>query len=235
MMAVGGKCNAGKLDRHSADFNGTLQHKGLDLVISLVHTSVMPEPSSLANRAEADLAFVRGVMARSHQFTAVPGLGGVLMGATAIVAAVLASLQPSRERWLTVWIAESVIAFTIGLITLFRKARSSGTSLSASPARRFALGIMPPVLVGALLTYAATQANAWELLAPIWLCCYGIGVLGAGAASAVPSVLVLGTTFVVVGGLSVITPAEWVNVWLGLAFGVAHVCVGAVVMRRHGG
>jgi hypothetical protein len=195
----------------------------------------MPEPSSLADRAEADLAFVRGVLARSHQFTAVPGLGGVMMGVTALGAAVLASMQPTREQWLTVWLVESMVAFTIGLVTLIRKARLSGTPLSGVPARRFALGVMPPVLVGALLSYAAIQANAWDLLAPIWLCCYGIGVLGAGAASAVPPVLALGTTFVVVGAVSVFTPAEWVNVWLGLAFGFAHVCIGAIVMRRHGG
>lgn len=195
----------------------------------------MPAPNSLADRAEADLAFVRGVLARSHQFTAVPGLGGVLMGVTAIAAAVLASVQPTENRWLMVWLGELVVAFAIGLVALVRKARLSGTPLSGSPARRFALGLMPAVVVGAMLTYAAIVANAWELVAPIWLCCYGLGVLGAGAASAVPPVLVLGTTFVVVGFLAIMTPPTWNNVWLGLGFGCAHVFVGAVVMRRHGG
>lgn len=234
-MAVRGSGDGGKLDRHSRDFNGTLQHKGLDFARPRSHSSGMSAPHSLADRAEADLAFVRGVLARSHQFTAVPGLGGVLMGVTALAAAVLAAMQPTQGRWLVVWLSELVVAFAIGLITLIRKARRSGTPLSGSPARRFALGIMPSVVVGAMLTYAAIHANAWELLAPIWLCCYGLGVLGAGAASAVPPVLMLGTTFVVVGLLAILTPPAWNNLWLGVGFGCAHVCVGAMVMRRHGG
>ena len=157
------------------------------------------------------------------------------MGASALVAAGVATMQPTRDRWLAVWLVDAVVAIAIGAFTLVRKARRSGLPLSASPARRFALGLMPPILVGGLLTFGARQANAWDLIAPIWLCCYGVGVLGAGAVSTVPVVLVLGVTFVALGALALATPSAWATAWLAAGFGVAHLASGVVVMRRHGG
>ena len=195
----------------------------------------MPQTKSLNARAEADIAFVRDVLTRSQQFSAVPGLGGVLMGASALVAAGVATVQPTRDRWLAVWLLDAMIAIAIGAFTLVRKARRSGLPLSASPARRFALGLMPPIFVGGLLTFGARQANAWDLIAPIWLCCYGVGVLGAGAVSTVPVVLVLGVTFVALGALALATPSSWATAWLAVGFGVAHLVGGVIVMRRHGG
>lgn len=195
----------------------------------------MPQTQSLNARAEADIAFVRDVLTRSQQFSAVPGLGGVLMGASALVAAGVATIQPTRDRWLAVWLVDAVVAIAIGAFTLVRKAKRSGLPLSASPARRFALGLMPPILVGGLLTFGARQANAWDLIAPIWLCCYGVGVLGAGAVSTVPVVLVLGVTFVALGALALATPTAWATAWLAAGFGVAHLASGVIVMRRHGG
>ena len=195
----------------------------------------MPQTQSLNARAEADIAFVRDVLTRSQQFSAVPGLGGVLMGASALVAAGVATVQPTRDRWLAVWLVDAVVALAIGAFTLVRKARRSGLPLSASPARRFALGLMPPIFVGGLLTFGARQANAWDLIAPIWLCCYGVGVLGAGAVSTVPVVLALGVTFVALGALALATPSAWATAWLAVGFGAAHLLGGVVVMRRHGG
>ena len=45
-------------------------------------------------------------------FTAVPGLGGVAMGAFGLAAAAIAARQPTPERWLAVWLATAVVAFT---------------------------------------------------------------------------------------------------------------------------
>lgn len=195
----------------------------------------MTTPQSLSGRAEADLAFVRDVLDRSHHFSAVPGVGGVLMGASALLAVPLARAQPSRDKWITVWVAEAAVAIVIGALMLVRKARQRRVPLSGSPARRFALGLAPPVLVGALLTAAALRAQAWDMVVPIWLCCYGIGVLAAGAVSAVSIVPVMGAIFVVLGAAAVATPIEWHDVWLALGFGGAHIIVGAIIARRHGG
>lgn len=195
----------------------------------------MDTPPSLGGRAEADLAFVRDVLAKSETFSAVPGAGGALMGASALVAAAFAAQQSSQEAWLAVWLVEAFIAIGLGAVALVRKARRAGQPLSASPARRFALGLLPPIVVGAMLTVGAIRANAWTLLPSIWLCCYGIGVLGAGAVSSVNIVPALGATFVLLGALALATPSALGTAWLAIGFGGAHLISGAIILRRHGG
>lgn len=192
-------------------------------------------PIALHERAESDLAFVRGVMERSHHFTAVPGVGGMFMGVTAIAAAMIAFMQPTQERWLWVWLAEALLALAIAAYTLVEKAKRSSVPLSAAPARRFALGLVPALLAGGVLTIACLKAQAWSLLPAVWLSFYGIAILGGGAVSAVRAVPILGAVFLVASALAVATPAGWGDLWLALAFGGGHLIVGAIVARRHGG
>jgi predicted lysophospholipase L1 biosynthesis ABC-type transport system permease subunit len=45
------------------------------------------EPANIGDRALDNLEFIRETMERSTHFTAVPGYGGMLMGATAVAAA----------------------------------------------------------------------------------------------------------------------------------------------------
>ena len=195
----------------------------------------MTAPKSLAGRAEDNLAFVRDVLTRSEQFSAVPGWGGIGMGCSALVAAIAAALSTSRSAWLAIWIACAGVSAPIGAVALIRKARRAELPLSASPARRFAMALMPPICVGGLLTIGALRIDAWTMLAPIWLSCYGIGVLGAGAVSSVRAVPVLGGCFVLLGGLAMATPFSWATAWMAAGFGAAHIAAGIFIVRRHGG
>ena len=52
-----------------------------------------PEPVELHAHAMDNLRYIRGTMERAGSFTAVPGLGGVLMGSIALVAAWVAGPQ----------------------------------------------------------------------------------------------------------------------------------------------
>ncbi|MES1258986.1 MAG: hypothetical protein ABUL71_00220, partial [Gemmatimonadota bacterium] len=61
-----------------------------------------------------DLRFIRQTMERANAFTAVPGRGGVTIGVMAVVAAVIASRQPTPERWLVVWLATAAAAVLLG-------------------------------------------------------------------------------------------------------------------------
>ena len=98
------------------------------------------EPPSLHGRAMDNLAFIRETMERSTAFTAVPGYGGALMGATAIGAGVVAANQPNFRFWLITWLVEAGLAFSIGLLTMWQKSKTVKTPLTSTPARKFAVG-----------------------------------------------------------------------------------------------
>ncbi|MEO7998587.1 MAG: hypothetical protein ABI852_14155 [Gemmatimonadaceae bacterium] len=194
-----------------------------------------PPPISLHERAADNMAFVRGMMERSSHFTAVPGWGGVAMGTSAIVAAIIASLQSAHESWLAVWSAEAAVASLIALFSIVQKARRSGVPLGTGPARRFALCLLPALAAGAVLTVACVQAEAFSLLPMIWLLLYGVGVCSAAAVSSPTVVLALGLSLIVGGGAAALSPAPWGNWYLAAFFGVGHIVAGAVIIKHHGG
>jgi hypothetical protein len=190
---------------------------------------------ALHDRAEADLAFVRATVERTAYFSAVPGVAGVIMGITALAAAPLAAAQPTQQRWLMVWLAEAVLAGAIGAVGIVRKARRRQVALDVGPARRFALGLAPPIIAGGALTLACVRADAWSLVPPIWLLCYGIAVLGAGAVSATRVVPALGAVFLFAGLAAIASPAAWGDAYMALSFGAAQAVAGVIIARDHGG
>ena len=194
-----------------------------------------PPPVSLHERAVDNMAFVRGMMERSAHFTAVPGWGGVAMGTSAIVAAVIASLQSTQQSWLAVWSAEAAVASLIAVISIVIKARGNGVPLGNGPARRFALCLLPALAAGAVLTVACVQAQSFSLLPMIWLLLYGVGVCSAGAVSSPTVVLALGLSLVLGGAAAALSPPEWGNWYLAAFFGAGHIVAGAVIIKHHGG
>src|SRR5262245_50172110 len=114
------------------------------------------EPIRLHERAAANLSFIRETMERSGSFTAVPGLGGMAMGGMALLAAPFAQVarQSGVSAWLRVWLMCLAVALLLGALTMGRKARRSGIPLFRGAARKFALSMLPGLVVGALLTVA---------------------------------------------------------------------------------
>src|SRR5690625_7830164 len=80
------------------------------------------DPAALQDRAMDNLRFIRETMERAASFTAVPGWGGVAVGITALAAAAIASVPPSPERWLGVWIVEAVLSLLIVTWSMRRQA-----------------------------------------------------------------------------------------------------------------
>jgi len=190
--------------------------------------------TSVAERAEEDLQFIRRTMERSSTFTAVPGVGGAGMGTIGLAAAALASSQPSSERWLGIWLLAAALSLSIGVTTIWRKAARSGAPLTGAVGRRFALGLAAPLVAGAALTYALWRAGDYAVMAPAWLLLYGAGVVTGGMFSA-PVVSASGACFMAVGIAAVLTPSDWANGWLALGFGGLHVGFGIHIARHHGG
>jgi hypothetical protein len=188
----------------------------------------------LPPRAADDLRFIRDTMERSAAFTAVSGYGQIVLGLTAMVAAALAAHQATPAAWLRVWLAEGLLAAAIGLLSCTWKANRRGLPLFSGPARKVALGLAPPLVAGAFLTFELFRAGQFSALPAAWLLLYGAGIITGGSFS-VAIVPVMGVCFMLLGGLAVLAPAAWGNYFLAAGFGGLHTAFGFLIARRHGG
>lgn len=199
-----------------------------------IRPSAKLAPVGLHDQAMDNLRFIRDAMESAGSFTAVPGVGGIVVGATALFAAFAAHLSAGPRAWLYVWIAEALLALAIGLGFSARKARLAGTSLLARPFRRFIFAMAPPLVAGAVITIMLYGAGLVRFLPAVWLLLYGAGVACGGAFS-VRVVPVMGMVFLVLGAVAALGPFAWSDALLALGFGGLHILFGWEIARRYGG
>jgi hypothetical protein len=219
------------LDNPSPPAELKVEHYMRDL---LTHPVPEPGPPRLHMRAMDNLEFIRDTMERAGSFTAVPGIGMIAVGTSAVAAAVLAPTLPSDPGWLGTWLIEAVISISVTIAAITLKARRSGMSLVSAPSRKFALALSPPLLVGAILTIALVRAGAPQILPGMWLLLYGTGVVTGGAFS-VRIVPIMGICFLVAGTAALFVPVAMTNLIMAGAFGGLHILFGIQIARRHGG
>jgi hypothetical protein len=193
-----------------------------------------PEPVGLHTQAMDNLRFIRSAMENAGSFTAVPGVGGMVMGATAVFAAFAAHLSKSPKAWLAIWFSEALLALTIGLGFSWRKAVRNGTPLLSRAFRRFALAMMPAVFTGALLTFVLYRSELHYLIPSLWLLLYGVGVSSGGAFS-VRVVPIMGMGFLLIGTVAALAPAAWADSLMAIGFGGLHIICGWKIARNYGG
>jgi len=192
------------------------------------------EPPALDDHAMEDLRFIRETMERSASFTAIPGWGGVIIGATAFAAAFVAWRQPAARGWLVTWFVEGLVALAIAGWATHRKARAVNIPLFSGPGKKFAISLAPPLLAGALLTVVLYRSGFFSILPAMWLLLYGAGVVTGGAFS-VKVVPVMGMCFMLLGAAALFSPAAWGAAFMAAGFGGLHVLFGIVIARRYGG
>jgi len=178
--------------------------------------------------------FIRSAMERSSTFTAIPGIGGVVVGLIGLVAAGVSARQTTADGWLGTWLAAAALAVIVELVAMARKANRAGLTLTGPQSRRFALGMAAPLVAGAAITYQLWTVGSFTVMAPAWLLLYGAGVVTGGMFS-VPVIRVMGVCFMSVGLASTVTPPGWGNAWLAAGFGGLHIGFGAYIARNHGG
>ncbi len=191
-------------------------------------------PPLLHEHAAENLRFIRDTMARAADFTAVPGLGGVLMGVMALAAAAVAGPPRDTRAWLGIWLATAGVAAATGLVAILRKARRLDMPLRGPVARRFALAFMPALVVGGVLTAVFVQNHLAVRLPGCWLICYGAAVTSGGAFSVRP-VPFMGAAFIALGAFAFAAPTVWGDFFLAAGFGVLHISFGIAIARNYGG
>lgn len=196
----------------------------------------MPErPEPIHAHAIENIRFIRDAMARASAFTAVPGWGGVLMGITACIAAVVSGPPDNSIRWMMIWLVDAAVAATIALVAMTIKARRSGAPLSsAAPAYRFALAYVPPLVAGMVLTPVFAAMGLMARLPGCWLLLYGTAAATGGAFS-VKVVPLMGLCFMALGTIAFAAPAAWGHWLMAAGFGGLHVGFGLVIARKYGG
>ncbi|MBC7672957.1 MAG: hypothetical protein H7247_11105 [Polaromonas sp.] len=201
-------------------------------------TRVLPlnpsAPPEMQARAMDNLRFIRQTMEAAATFTAVSGWGTVLIGVTAMGAAVLSSATHSPTRWVFIWLCEGCLSMGISVYTMARKAHAANLPLWSEPARKILFSFAPPMLVGALLTLLFFERGLLALLPGVWMLLYGVAVIAAGTFS-VRIVPVMGIAFMIVGVVALFAPPSWATTCMAVGFGVLHIFFGTLIARRHGG
>jgi len=192
-----------------------------------------PEPVLLHEHAMDNLRYIRRTLERAGEFTAVPGIGGVLMGSTALVAAWIAGPRTAASRWLVVWLVEAVVALLVGIAAAAVKSQRVQIPLLSGPGRKFVAGFAPAMLAGAVLTAVLYRLGVVAALPGVWLLLYGAGVVSGGGAS-VRVVPAMGALFMLAGTLALLLPSAG-DLLLPVGFGGLHIIFGTIIAVKYGG
>jgi len=192
------------------------------------------KPPTLQAHAIDNLQFIRDTMSRASRFTAIPGWGGVVMGASALVTTAIATRRSGTMEWTLWWIGDAVVAVAIALVAMSRKARRLELSLFDAPAKRFALAYVPALAAGAVLTPVFIENGLIARLPGCWLLLYGVAITGGGTLS-VRVVPLLGVLFIALGMAAFVAPAAYGDAFMAVGFGGLHIVFGFIIARNYGG
>jgi hypothetical protein len=192
------------------------------------------EPPALHERAMDNLKYIRETMERATAFTGISGWGQVAIGVTAFVASFLSAQQKTFKGWLSVWVAEALIALLIAGWSMDRKARAAKMPLLSGPGRKVAFSLSPPIFAGGLVTVVLYRAGLTNAIPGLWLLLYGTGVVTGGMFS-VSAVPIMGLCFMALGAAAFLAPAGYANWFMAAGFGGLHIVFGVIIARRYGG
>jgi len=181
-----------------------------------------------------NLRYIRETMERATPFTGISGRGEMAIGATALLASVLAARQPTFNSWLAIWLAEGLISLLIAGWSMDRKARAVQMPLVSGPGRKAAFSLSPPLIAGGFLTIVLVRAGLTNAIPGVWLLLYGTGVITGGMFS-VRAVPAMGLCFMALGALALFSPPAFTNWFMAVGFGGLHLMFGAIIVRKYGG
>ena len=184
---------------------------------------------NLDMHAIATLRYIRASMDGAGS-VAIPGSAGNAMGGIGLTAAALSSMPDLAAYWLLIWLIAAPLAVLVGGV-LLAKSRSITTFVAiGTPGRKLALGLMPSIFAGAVLTAVLWNAGLVEAIPGTWLLLYGCALVSASV-STIASVAWMGGCFVGLGIVALVGPAVLHVPLLALGFGGLHIVFGILIAR----
>ncbi len=200
------------------------------------------EEQPVRRNAQEDLEYIRRMLAASGHLSIVPGRGIALIGLLALGVTAVNRWQtgpPWREQdvnpaGLALWGGLLAVSLAIGVAAMGRKARHTGQVFWSPVLRKALWGYGAAMTLGAILTGSVIYEGRADLLAEVWLGCYGAGLTAAGVVSVAP-VRWMGMSFLLLAAGAAVAPPWAGLLLLGLGFGWVHLAFGAYIAWKHDG
>ena len=188
---------------------------------------------NLDRHAIATLRYIRASMDAAGS-VAIPGSAGIAMGTIGLAATALSLMPGLESRWLAIWLAAAPLAATAGGLLLARSGSLASFVATGTPGRKLALGLLPSLFAGAVMTLVLWSADRTEFLPGTWLLLYGCGLIAASV-STIAIVARMGICFVGLGLMALAAPVELHIPLLAAGFGGLHIVFGILIGRgAHG-
>jgi hypothetical protein len=187
----------------------------------------------LDSHAIATLRYIRASI-NAAASVAIPGSAGVVIGIVGFAAAALSLVPHLQSYWLSIWLAAAPIAATAGGLLLARPASLASFIATGTPGRKLALGLLPSLFAGAVMSAVLWTADRTMAIPGTWLLLYGCALISASV-STTTIVAWMGLCFAGLGITALFAPVVLQIPLLGLGFGGLHILFGILIGRgAHG-
>jgi hypothetical protein len=188
---------------------------------------------NLDMHAIATLRYIRASMDGAGN-VAIPGSAGIAMGGIGLTAAALSLLPNLAKYWLVIWLLAAPLAAIVGGLLLAKSGSVATFVATGTPGRKLALGLMPSLFAGAVLTAVLWSADLTAAVPGTWLLLYGCALISASV-STTAIVARMGLCFAGLGIVALIGPVALHIPLLALGFGGLHIIFGILIARgAHG-
>lgn len=189
--------------------------------------------SGLDVHALATLRYIRSSMDAAGSVS-IPGSAGIVMGFVGLAATALSLLPQFAAQWFYVWLFAAPIAALSGALLLTRSISPQSFVATGTPGRKLALGLLPSLFAGAVLTTVLWKADLSDAIPGTWLTLYGCALISASV-STLRIVARMGLCFTALGLVALLAPTALHVSLLGLGFGGLHLIFGTLIARgAHG-
>ena len=188
---------------------------------------------NLDAHAIATLRYIRASM-DSAASVAIPGSAGIAIGVVGFATTMLSLIPQFQAYWFLIWLGAAPIAAVAGGLLLARSASLASFVATGTPGRKLALGLLPCLFAGAVMTAVLWQADRAVAIPGTWLLIYGCALVSASA-STMMIVAWMGLCFAALGIVALIAPPTFHIPLLGVGFGGLHILFGILIGRgAHG-